>query len=265
MVKLLRSKFAKVFVILLCVVFILAGLLIPYYYHLRLFTAIENEDYEKVEKLLIDGYDPNKTDIKPSVIWDFLETYPRQPLAEACSTGNLEIVKLLIEHGATAEYRDGCGWSPLRKTLFYFHPDDIEMVKLLLENGASLDDLESDCLPVFAAAQMTPKVFDKTKANGTVFSSGYDEETAKGITEIVIMLLGDKSVDITTSTNGQSLLMLAVQKDNVYLAQYLISAGCDVDYIEKNGKTALDFAVENGNEEMIMLLKQSNTENAVDD
>ena len=218
----------------------------------ELIKAIKKEDVTKVERLLEKGVDPNKTDVRPSAFWSFLETSANRPLAIACDTGNLEVVELLIEHGATAEYVEYTGWSPLRETLFYYQPDDVEIVKILLENGADSNFAE-DKLPVFAAADMFPKAFDKNMTNGTIFKDGYDEATAKGITEIVDILLDDNSVNIKTKS-GETLLLKAVKRENVYLVEYLMSAGCDVDIKDAKGMTALDYAIENKNDEIIKLL-----------
>lgn len=219
-----------------------------------LIEAIRVENVAVVEYLLEKGVDPNRTDVKPSILYKLVEHTPKRPLKYACDTGNLEIVKMLIEYGATAEYNRDLGHSPLRQTLFYYHPDDVEMVKLLLENGAEKEEPTNGKL-VFIAAQMSPRVFDKTKQNGTVFSSGYDEETARGITEIVCILLDGQSVNITTNS-GETLLMVSAKAGNVYLTEYLLSNGADANMTTDYGKTALDFAKEAGNEEIISMLEQ---------
>lgn len=221
----------------------------------KLIRAITNEDVAQVELLLTEGIDPNRTDVPAGwLLWTFLETSARRPLTIACGTGNLEIVKLLIDYGATAENVPGTGFSPLRQTLFYYHPDDVEMVNLLLENGAQPEDgYEEDI--VFFATKMCPKVYDREMRNGTVFVDGYDETTAKGITEIVVTLLGDRPINSITYAAGKTLLMNAVQQENVYLTEYLLTAGADVSATDRQGKTAYDYAVATNNEEIISLLK----------
>lgn len=248
---------------ILCVLLVLAclcPLLVPvimfntgkYYDAQKLIDAIEAEDVQQVEFLLESGVDPNQTDIPPSNYWSFFEFSARRPMAHACRTGNLEIVRLLIKHGATAEYIEYTGWSPLRETLFYYHPDDVEIVNILLENGSKIDDKHDEEDIALVAARMTPKVFDKEMQNGTVFAGGYDEATAKGITEIVVTLLGDRPLnDITYA--GKTLLITAVQQENVYLANYLISAGADVSLKDNAGKTAYDYALESQNNDLISL------------
>lgn len=226
----------------------------PYRKATYLVKAIKSEDYNEIQKLLKSGVDPNIT--TTSDVGEFLlnsvESTGERPLSVACEIGNLEIVKILIDYGATAEPYDKCGWSPLRQTLFYYQPDDVEIVKILLENGADSENVEDE-LPVFVAADMIPKVYDKSKTNGTVFSSDYDVDSAKGITEIVSILLGDKSVNIKTKS-GETLLIKAVKRENIYLVEYLISAGCDVEIKDVNGMTALDYAVANGNSDIMEIL-----------
>ena len=221
----------------------------------KLFQAIEREDVDEVRGLLEEGIDPNRTDLSPNKWWVFLETSPNRPLSIACETGNLEIVELLIEYGATAEPIEGTGWSPIRNTLFYFQPDDVEIVKLLFENGASAEDQDGENM-VYVAAQMEPRVYDETKANGTVFVGGYDEITAKGIAEIIdILVLNGGNVDFVDGA-GKTVLMVSIERENLYLTEYLINIGCDTSVADKDGKTALDYALETNNEDLISILTQ---------
>lgn len=222
----------------------------------ELLLAIECEDVDNVEQLLLNGIDPNRTDIPPNKLWSFFEITPKRPLALACRIGNLEIVKLLISYGATAEFIPGTGFSPLRETLFYYQPNDLQIVYLLLENGAKAED-ESEGNLTFVAAQMAPRIYDSTKANGTVFATGYDEATAKGITEIVCSLLDDQSINITNKA-GKSLLILSVQAENLHLAEYLVDQGCDLSVIDASGKTAQDYASELNSTAMIAILEARN-------
>lgn len=242
------------------IILVVCGCVLAYHHNnhrqtKQLLQAIKSEDIGKVKELLDRGVDPNKTDVEPILLWSLLETSPNRPLTIACGTGNAEIVKLLIDYGATAEANETTGYSPLRKTLFYFQKDDPEIIDILLQNGAQTNETDAGVEIVFIAAQMSPRVYDKEKANGTVFCSDYDETTAIGITKIVCMLLDERSVDITTNS-GETLLMFSVQKENLYLSKYLISAGCDASKADINGNTALDYALKTGNEELIMLLTQ---------
>lgn len=211
----------------------------------KLIIAIENENVEEIERILNNGVDANHTDIPVSHFWDLLETTPKRPLSIACKTGNLEIVKLLIKYGATAEDIDGTGFSPLQETLFYYQPDDVAIVETLLKSGATIEDED-----IFSAVEMVPKVFDKSKTNGTVFSTSYDRSTAEGITDIVSLLLTSEKVNMKNGF-GETLLIVSVQNENICLAEYLISVGADITITDNKGKTALDYALDANNQTLI--------------
>lgn len=215
-----------------------------------LLDAISSEDRDEVERLLQEGVDPNKTDIPPSNYWSFWEISARRPLAIACGTGNLEIVQLLIEYGATAEYIDHTGWSPLRKTVFYYDPDDEQIIRLLLANGADPDVEEVEEHTVFTAAEMYPML-----RGSEDFLTGYDEEIGGDITEIVQMLMVNQDIDLQ-SPLGNTVLMCAAIRGNVALAEYCIAQGCDVYLKNSQGKTAYDLAVEYGKRDVASLLEE---------
>ena len=228
----------------------------PYRNASKLVNAIKNEDYKRVEQLLKDGVNPNITTTSKTTefILNIMESSGERPLSVACEVGNLDIVQLLINYGATAEPLKNWGWSPLREVLFYYQQNDVDIVKLLLENGAD-PNYHEHRLPVFIAAAMQPKVYDKEKRNGTVFAGGYDEDTAKGITQIVEILLADKSLNIKTPS-GETLLIIAVKSENIYLVNYLYTAGCDVNIVDNNGKTAYDYAIQSNNKDIISILEE---------
>ena len=249
----------KAFVALVVIVLVFAIMIVGFTFYRydteRLLKAIEEDDVAAAKQLLDKGLDPNRPNVDPGLFWEFLEYAPRRPLEVACHEGNIEMIQLLIDYGATAEEIEGMDWSPLRQTLFHFDPDDVEVVKLLLANGAEPDAPEVDELPAFVAAQMLPWASDPDTSK---YIREYDEATAKGITEIVIILLGDTSIDDTTySRMDRTLLIHAVVNENLYLADYLISQGCDLTIADCHDKTAMDYAIESGNEEMIALLREA--------
>ncbi len=217
----------------------------------QLIRAIEQEDVAEVRRCLEDGVDPNRTNLPTGWFSVLFEMPIKKPLSTACETGNLEIVSLLISYGATAEYEKDAGRQPLEATVLHYDPDDVEIVTLLLANGA---DPAIESSAVFDAARMMPKVYDREKTNGTAYPGGYDEETAKGITEIVKLLLGEVSFDLA-SEDGGLLLIWAAHRGNIVLAEYCLSVGCPVTYRDRSGKTAYDYAVEYGHTELAELVK----------
>lgn len=215
----------------------------------KLLDAIDSRDAALVSQLLRDGVDPNQTDIPPSSAWSAIEVSPRRPLAVAAAQGDPEIVRLLIEYGATAETIENTGWSPLRCVLFCYDPDDAEIVQLLLENGADPKIVEAGRNSIFAAADMRPYLPQDAD------TQAYNAEAAQQITRIVQLLLADGAADMRAE-NGMTLLMYAARRGNLPLAQYLLEIGCDPALTDRQGKTAYDYAE---TEDLLTLLSQTET------
>lgn len=214
----------------------------------ELIQAIENNDVAQVKKLLEDGVDPNQVNMAP-LNYAFWEMSAKRPLAIACRTGNVEIIELLISYGAAAEHQENTGWSPLKETLFFSNPGDLQIIELLLAHGADPEREEPDNPAVFDAASLYPVPFGSDE-----YTTGYDEDMAKEITEIVKLLLGDNDIDIQ-ARNGDTLLICAARRGNIHLVQYLIACGCSASVKNNSGQTAYDVALENGNTEIAGLLE----------
>lgn len=247
--KAIKTIFICVFLaVAIALIFPLVNLCQGWHNSSRLLAAIERENQPEVAVLLEQGADPNRCDVTPGWFWTLLEVTPRQPLSVACFSGNLDIVKTLLEYGASANAIKGTGISPLQETLLYYKSDDVEIIELLLENGALIEDDD-----VFAAAKMVPQAFDPTMENGSVFAGVYDEDTAIGITTIVFRLLGERSVN-SSDKLGKTLLIYGVQSGNTNLVRALLQTGADVSAVDLQGKTALDYVVEQNNEAIFKLL-----------
>ncbi|WP_198510331.1 M48 family metallopeptidase [Bacillus solitudinis] len=97
-----------------------------------LMEASMNGEKEEVERLLIEGSDPNE-----------LSEYGETPLITAIDFENTDIVQLLIEYGADPNLKDEFGWIPLNSALMM---EDLESVKILLDAGADpyITDAEGD-------------------------------------------------------------------------------------------------------------------------
>lgn len=228
----------------------------PYRNSRKLIDAIETNDMTTAEKILESDQDPDTPSIRPLKILSFWGIVPELPLAVACRNGNYEMVNLLLTHGASANGVDDVGRTPMRETLAYFQKDDVEIVELLLEYGADTES-KDDLWPVCYAAKMTPKEYDPTKENGTVFKGDYNEIIAQGITEIVLLLLENRDPNIAHA-GGTTLLMYAASVGNVYLVNHLLSIGADETLINNSGETAYDIATKNGHQEVVFLLDRIN-------
>lgn len=86
--------------------------------------AIAEEDTEALRRLISEGADVQKPD----------EKFKLRPLNWAALRGNLDAVKILVEHGADVNLGTNDGSSPLHHAAFMGHP---EVLQFLLDNGAN--------------------------------------------------------------------------------------------------------------------------------
>ena len=61
------------------------------------------------------------------------------PLHIATGKNSLEMVSLLLDHGADIEAKDNDGWTPLRIAAV---EHSLDMARLLIENDASTDGID---------------------------------------------------------------------------------------------------------------------------
>lgn len=90
--------------------------------------AVESGDIGEVSRLLQAGANVNTTD-----------SVRQTPLSIACNTGNLEIVRILIESGAAVDDgvdKNSVHMTPLMHAAASGHA---EIIKLLLDNGAEIN------------------------------------------------------------------------------------------------------------------------------
>jgi len=90
-----------------------------------IFSAVEDGNISKLQSLISAG-----ADVKARTKWD--ET----PLHIAADRGNVEIAKVLLEHGADINVRNNKrGDTPLHRAVA---KGNVEMVKFLLKQGADV-------------------------------------------------------------------------------------------------------------------------------
>jgi len=70
------------------------------------------------------------------------DKYNETTLHNACSTGHVDVVKLLLENGADIELRNNGGLTPLH--IACFTGGNVEIVKILLAKGSSIIALDNE-------------------------------------------------------------------------------------------------------------------------
>ena len=93
-------------------------------------SAVRDGDIKKVQAYLAQGFNPNIVDSKN-----------KTPLFYAASTGNVPLVKILLDHDADFRFRDPLGNTPL---MWGVALNQIGAVKALLEAGADINGANKD-------------------------------------------------------------------------------------------------------------------------
>ncbi len=189
-----------------------------------LYYGVWSKNPKVVELLLKKKADPN------------LETHDGTvPLMSAVNLARINIVRMLIEHGADVHRTDFNGKTPLA-CLPIFHSDTsaiFEIARCLIEHGANPNVKELE-IPLLVKAIMVG-----------------DDEFARFLIE--------KNADIEAFDEKRKMTALsaAVNLKNSVLAQQLIQMGANVNAQDIDGTTPLMFAAYNGDMEMVKLLIQN--------
>jgi len=189
-------------------------------------SPLSKEEHEKLEALVgIDALN---------------NTSPDELLLEAAKKGNTEAVSLLLKLGADINTTDKRGNTPLHNAA---EKGDLELVKLLSKQ---------------------PGV-DLNKAN-RLLRTPLHNAAAKGHAEVVSHMLSmggiDASLNAQDKLRGASPLHLAAAAGHTEVIKCFIKAhdegaGIDFNLTNKNGETALSFAISKGQEDACIALIES--------
>jgi uncharacterized protein len=187
------------------------------------------------------------------------------PLLLAAFSGNLENVRILIEHGANVNQLGAYKASPL----FYASSGGYEeIVEILLKNGAIVDVLaENRRTPLMIAMKEGNKYIVENLLNagadpnrkdvdgcsallyacGLSFSSDNPTANPNVKNEIVLLLIA-KGCDVNAINNdGFTPLMVACREGNAEIVESLIGHNANLNAQYHSGETSLVFASYNGN------------------
>ncbi|XP_016125536.1 ankyrin repeat, SAM and basic leucine zipper domain-containing protein 1-like isoform X2 [Sinocyclocheilus grahami] len=155
-------------------------------------------------------------------------------LKRAITTGNVDLVRELLDSGLDVETRLGFGWTPLMCAAHVAH---YELAELLLDHGASANFSRDHYTVLMAAC---------TAASAT-------EEM---ISRCVALLLSRNADPNVCNRSSMTCLMLAARDGYCQLINLLVSHGAKLNFQNDNGLTALIIAVQYGREVAVLKLLQ---------
>jgi ankyrin repeat protein len=176
--------------------------------------------------------------------------------------GNTEVITLLLEAGADINARTGNGDTPLNMAVI---GKQKEIAELLLEKGGeiNLENQNFTYLLYTAASGGIKKIADTALEKEVDFSfrtgngnTLLHAASEGGLVGLARMLL-EKGADMEAANiYGQTPLHVAARGGHKDIVEYFLKKGAQVDVKTKNGKTPLHFAREKEHEELVEYLKK---------
>ena len=198
--------------------------------------------FENIAKLLLEnGADPNT--------YDNHEILFKIPLIEAVRSNKLEMVRMLLKHGAKISLVDRFGNTAVDYALGNIKTNE-EIIKLLsIADNKLIDKYGRTALMRAASRKYLYAAPNDSRKRG-------DREEKY----IKLLLTGNQIVD-AQDNEGKTALMLAALHGHYRVAKLLIEEyKADVNIQDNNGYTALMLAAYNGREHIVKLLLENGAE-----
>ncbi|XP_007641526.1 ankyrin repeat and SOCS box protein 3 isoform X1 [Cricetulus griseus] len=205
-----------------------------------LHLAVSQGHWKITQILLEAGADPNATTLENTTPLFLVPIYvreddgheetPRGVCGKAVESGQIDVLKLLLQHGAKITgFHSMCGWNALHKASFQ---GNAEIIELLLKHGTDLECQDDfGITPLFVAAQ-----YGKLKSLDILISSGAN--------------INCQALDKATP------LFIAAQEGHIKCVELLLSSGADPDLYcnEDNWQLPIHAAAQMGHAKILDLL-----------
>lgn len=207
---------------------------------------------------------------------------PKIPLVEACYYRNVQAVEVLLENGADPNYFIEGRWSPLEAAVVNglagpIDEESFEIVKLLVDNGCDVNKHASS-EPVIVHLSTIIGAGNDNKVVEDIFlylldngadkkHNGYEkifhDIVRSDNVQLARKLIEEYGFDVNGNCYmGRSPLIVAVTRSsettNAEMIQLLLQSGANKSLSDDNGKTALDYAIENNDHAVVAVLTDWN-------
>jgi len=185
-------------------------------------------------------------------------SYDKSPLCCAITTNNLDLVKLLLDHGADINKNEEFEDEPLIHAIKRGNND---IIKYLIDHGATIDqDIDKSIYtPLYYAIQMeNEEIVQYLIDHGAAFNSKKEAPSLPSLlteaircqNDNIAKRLIDAGADITSDVGINSLLA-TINLGKKDLVKYMLEKGVDVNKKTRGNKTSLMVAIDKGDEEIV--------------
>ncbi len=216
-----------------------------------LHAAVEKERKDIVQALIAKG----------AAIESRNENLHTPFMLAARDTGNVEIGRILLRHGADINTKDGYAYTPLNWAAFFGNG---AFVDLLLDNGADFDTTEGKGLMILrnAAQYGFPRLFKAVADRDKELFADEKQNTITmytaiggGSVEIVKMLLARNiPVQHLSNAHGWRPIHSVARRGHLAMIEFLAGHGADLKARTPAGKSAYSIAQDAGQSDAAALI-----------
>lgn len=279
--KLIRSGiFVFIALIFICVTSVVVYKNSNYYYSKKLVSAISEENIVEIKQIIEKN--PNCINTYPSITSKWWHSAMNwrvyYPFNVAVSTGNIDIIELLLKSGADVNCNDGL--TPLSIIYSSKMENWYNVSLILIENGASLDyttEYSGGSSSVFqdiVDTRLDTEFPGETLESQNEVIKSFDyalqhcdhskvnwmrvlqHSVSNGRIEIVKLLLEQGYCDVNDMSVGMSALMFAARDSTPVMVQLLLDYGADKSLRCLDGMTAYDYAVRFNQTDVVKVLEE---------
>ncbi len=285
----MKKKWIIIFSLLIFIILFLTINVTKYSSTKKLIKAIDNKDYETIESISKKrNFNINRRPYFIKFFATATEQWNLPPLHYACVRDDLKAVEILIKYGADVNLTID-DYSPI---LYCVRGSDAsnydKIIDVLINNGANVSYKTKNNLSVLDFLLSGGSDYNETYVNSQfeVFKKIIEIDNTLAYKELLrkesigsgnylhraVYFNNDKIVDYLINKlnfnvdeinlNNETSLMIAAKENNIETVKCLLNNNANVTLKNNDQKTALDFARDNGNFEIVELLENINISNS---
>lgn len=285
----MKKKWIIIFSLLIFIILFLTINVTKYSSTKKLIKVIDNKDYETIESISKKrNFNINRRPYFIKFFATATEQWNLPPLHYACVRDDLKAVEILIKYGADVNLTID-DYSPI---LYCVRGSDAsnydKIIDVLINNGANVSYKTKNNLSVLDFLLSGGSDYNETYVNSQfeVFKKIIEIDNTLAYKELLrkesigsgnylhraAYFNNDKIVDYLINKlnfnvdeinlNNETSLMIAAKENNIETVKCLLNNNANVTLKNNDQKTALDFARDNGNFEIVELLENINISNS---